>query len=256
MRRFSIALCAGVLLAVMCAAPALAQTQNNIAIVYRLLDEQTMAITNVQDSVRAGTIGALLNHGDLLTTDKNTRAAVRFTDDGSILRMNPNTDLQIRAEGDRTAMRKTLQVDFGELWARIQKQPEGAGYRIETPTAVAAVKGTEFFVRVDETGTTIITTEGVIEFFNDVGTVEIPAGFTGSVGTSATVAPNMAGTKPDEIASFGGIAEGEGPGAGIGTGGEVVEIAIPFTDAAGNQKTMIIPVPRAAAARYLPPALD
>ncbi len=254
MRRYPIALLAGVLLAVVYTAPALAQPQNNVAIVYRLLDEQQMAITDIQSAVRAGTIGALLNHGDLLTTNAETRAAVRFTDDGSILRMNPNTDLQIRAEGERTAMRKTLQVDFGELWARIQKQPEGAGYRIETPTAVAAVKGTEFFVRVDETGTTIITTDGVIEFFNDVGTVEIPAGFTGSAGASATAAPNMASTKPDEIASFGGIAEGEGPG--VGTGVPTVEIAIPYTDAAGNQKTMIIRVPRATAARYLPPALD
>ena len=253
MRRYPILLLVGVLLAVVSTAPTLAQIQN-VAIVYKLLDEQQLAITTIQDSVRAGTIGALLNHGDLLTTDAETRAAVRFTDDGSILRMNPNTDLQIRVEGDRTAMRKTLQVDFGELWARIQKQPEGAGYRIETPTAVAAVKGTEFYLRVDVTGTTIITTEGVIEFFNDVGTVEIPTGFTGTAGASATALPNTAGTRPDEIASFGGIAEGEGQGTG--TGGDIVEIAIPFTDAAGNQKTMIIRVPRATAARFLPPALD
>jgi hypothetical protein len=251
MKRFTTLLLTGVLLSVAGASVAGAQAPQNIAIVYKLLDEQQLAIQDLTNVVRPGQIGALLNHGDLLTTSAETRAAVRFTDDGSILRMNPNTDLQIRAEGDRTAMRKTLQIDFGELWARVTKQ-EGGEYRIETPTAVAAVKGTEFYVRVNDQGTMIITTDGVIEFFNDVGTVDIPAGVTGTT-TATGAAPNTAATQPNEIASFGGIAEGE---ATTGTGGDIVEIAIPFVDAAGNQKTLIIRVPRSKVARYLPPALD
>jgi len=197
-------------------------------------------------------MGETLNHGDHPNTNGNTRAAIRFTDDGSIIRMNESCTLQIRAEGERTAMRKTLAIEVGELWARINRR-ENAEYRIETPTAVAAVKGTEFYIRVaDDGATTIITVDGVLDFFNDIGTVEIPAGYTGTI-TDASAAPEKTETAPEEVTSFRALGDED---EATSQEEEMVEIEIPFMDEDGNVKTMVITVPKSQLQTLIPPVLN
>lgn len=241
----------GILLAGILTTATYAQNQN-IAIVYRLLLDQRLAVTPESGQTRNGAMGDILNHGDNLYTSDNTRAAIRFTDDGSIMRMNGSCELQIRAEGERTAMRKTLAIEIGELWARINRR-ENAEYRIETPTAVAAVKGTEFYVRVAPDGaTTIITIDGVLDFFNDIGTVEIPAGFTGTI-TEASAAPEVNKTDPEEVTSFRALGSEE---ESTEAGEEMIEIEIPFMDEDGNVKTMVITVPKSQVAQLIPPGLN
>ena len=249
MRRILISTMLGLLLAGSLPAEVVAQ-QQNVALVFRLLLDKQMVVTQASGESEQGTMGDLLHHGDRLVTSRNTRAAIKFTDDGSLMRMNPSTELMIRAEGERNALRKTLQIEFGELWVSVRKR-ENAEFRIETPTAVAAVKGTEFYVRVEEDGrTTIITIDGVLDFFNDVGAVEIPAGYTGTA-VQPSEAPTVEATTPEEVASFTDLAAEEE--AGVAEAEDMVEIAIQFVDENGNQKTMIIRLPRAQAQQYLPP---
>ena len=241
----------GILLTGILSTAAYAQNQN-IAIVYRLMLDQRLMLTPDAGERHLSSMGDILNHGDALLTSDNTRAAIRFTDDGSIMRINGGCELQIRAEGERTAMRKTLTVEIGELWARINRR-ENAEYRIETPTAVAAVKGTEFYVRVAPDGaTTIITIDGVLDFFNDIGTVEIPAGFTGTI-TDASVAPEVNQTDPEEVTSFRALGTEEDV---TGDEEEMIEIEIPFMDEDGNVKTMVITVPKSQVAQLIPPDLN
>ena len=252
MKRLMISAIAGVLLVCGLPGSAPAQEPQNLAIIYKLLQDREALITRTDQTIEPGDQGSLLHSGNIISTSTTSRAAIRFTDDGSIIRMSGGVDLQIRAEGERSALRKTLQINFGELWARVNKR-ENAEYRIETPTAVAAVKGTEFYIRVDQDGsTTIITIDGVLDFFSNVGTVEIPAGSTGTI-TAANAAPAVAATTNDEMASFSDLA---GDDAGQPEGDDLVEIVIMLQDANGNQKTITIQVPRSEAARYLPPALD
>ena len=42
------------------------------------------------------------------------------------------------------------ELEFGELWARVTEQR--GTFQVQTPSGVAAVKGTEFIVRVDAQG--------------------------------------------------------------------------------------------------------
>lgn len=131
-------------------------------------------------------LGDLLNDGDNAYTLEGTRAAIQFADDASLVRMNENTELRIRAEGeDRGSLRRIIELEGGELWARITGGT-GRETQIRTPSGVAAVRGTDFIVRYDrETGElTVITLEGLLEFFNDAGSVEIPAGRKVGVGAS------------------------------------------------------------------------
>ena len=72
-----------------------------------------------------------------------------------------------------------ISVDLGAIWARIT--PGGAGFRMETPSGVAAVKGTEFYGVVGSNGlTTIIGIRGLVELLNDFGSVMVGAGQTGT----------------------------------------------------------------------------
>ena len=89
--------------------PALAQ-ENNLALVHRLMLEQRMAVIEADAAELVAQLGQRLANGDRVVTSPNTRAAIRFTDDGSLVRLNPSSELLVRSEGDRGALTKTLEL--------------------------------------------------------------------------------------------------------------------------------------------------
>jgi hypothetical protein len=232
---------------VLAAAPTTATAQEaDIALVHRLLLDRQLILRPAGGELRAAELGDRLGHADWLRTSDNTRAAIRFTDDGSLVRVNPNTTLEIRAEGDRSALTKTVELEFGELWARVTRRP-GTEFQVRTPAGVAAVKGTEFLVRVAGDGsTTLITLSGVLDFFTDVGTVEVPAGMAATAASAAA----MPQVEPTTETALDGVEElvagDEAPEEE-----ELVEVVFRFQDDLGRVRTLIMEVPRSAAARYL-----
>ena len=77
----------------------------------------------------------------MMLTDANTRAAIKFTDDGSTVRLNPSSQLTVIATGERADMVKTIELDVGELWARVTPGAGERRFQGQTPVGVAAVKG-------------------------------------------------------------------------------------------------------------------
>lgn len=217
---------------------ATAAQQTDVALVHRLLLDRQMAVIPPNAPPTEAELGQRLNHGDVVATSPNTRAAIRFTDDGSLVRLNPNSQLQVRAEGDRGALSKTLELEFGELWARVTRQQ--GEFQVRTPTGVAAVKGTEFVVRVLADGSaTVITLEGVLDFFNDAGTVEVPAGRRATV-AAANVLPEVEEVQREELEELGQLIEE----AAVE---DVIRIEIPLQNAQGQVRTVILEVPRSEA---------
>ncbi len=86
--------------------------------------------------------------GDTVETGKDAQAEVTF-DDSSTLDLDPETRFGISelardsASGQRTVRTSLLS---GELQARIAKLAQNSTFEIESPTSVAAVRGTEFIV--------------------------------------------------------------------------------------------------------------
>jgi len=86
--------------------------------------------------------------GDTVETGKDAQAEVTF-DDSSTLDLDPETRFGIgemakdSASGQRTVKTNLLS---GELQARIAKLAQNSTFEIESPTSVAAVRGTEFIV--------------------------------------------------------------------------------------------------------------
>jgi len=98
----------------------------------------------------------------------------------------------LQLTGDR---RREIRLDAGKIWMNIKKS--GAGMRIITPGAVAAVTGTELMVEFDQAKQTTEVTvfEGAVNVTGDVGDlVKVTAGTTSRVPFNA---PALAPTPVD-----------------------------------------------------------
>jgi hypothetical protein len=97
--------------------------------------------------------------GDTVETGKDAQAEVTF-DDSSAINLDPESRFGITelvkdsASGQRTV--KTA-LFSGELKAQIAKLAQNSTFEIESPTAVAAVRGTEFIVAYREGQPTQVT---------------------------------------------------------------------------------------------------
>jgi hypothetical protein len=225
-------------------APGRAQ-QTDLALVFKLLDAQNATVSAASGEARRAALGDRLNDGDDVLTDGSTRAAIRFSDDGSLVRMNPSSILSISSEGDPATMLKTIDLTVGEIWGRVTGGGDAVRLQVVTPSGVAAIKGTDFIVRVDETGaTTVITLEGVVEFFNDAGTVEVT---TGNLVVVPTLdgAPQPREVEPEDIASAAALIED------AATDDETVEVEVSIQDAEGRVRTLILELPRSEARAIL-----
>lgn len=210
--------------------------QADVALVYRLLQDGQMAVIPAGGPERRAQLGERLRHLDLVATSANTRAALRFTDDGSILRINPGSQVRLTTGDERGAVVRTLELEFGEVWARVNRRP-GAEFRVQTPAGVAAVKGTEFLVRVDSAGAALVVTlEGVVEFFNPAGRTEVTAGQRASA-ASPSDAPAAGPASPEELRRAG---EAGGEDAATVDG---AWIEVQLQDAVGRVRTLMLQVP-------------
>jgi len=81
-------------------------------------------------------------------TDAKSRIELQF-DDNSILRINSLTSIKIEIPG---ASSKLIKADNGQLYLHLKKLNSNSKFEVQTPTAIAGVRGTTFFVDVDEAG--------------------------------------------------------------------------------------------------------
>jgi len=89
--------------------------------------------------------------------------------DRTQIRMSANAQLRLcEAQPTRTL----LELAAGRLWARTKKAP--ANLQLQTPAALAVVRGTDWDVEVDGTGRTTLTVlSGAVELRNDQGSVQL-----------------------------------------------------------------------------------
>ncbi|MCS6781070.1 MAG: FecR domain-containing protein [Geminicoccaceae bacterium] len=110
-------------------------------------------------SERSAAIGLRLEAGDRLVTGPDATALVRFAD-GSQLEVHPDCEIvfdRLAAYGRSVMVDTRLRLERGRLRARVQRGTGGFG--IETPAAVAAVRGTAFRIAADPAATRIVGLE-------------------------------------------------------------------------------------------------
>lgn len=128
-------------------------------------------ITAVRGSVQAKTSGGawrpagtntMVAAGGSVRTVRQSRAELRFLN-GSTLRLGPNA--VFRLPGGRQSQ---LQLVIGKLWMKVTPQP--SPLRVRTPSAVAAVLGTELLVSAKADQSTHVTVlEGKVEVAGNLG---------------------------------------------------------------------------------------
>lgn len=100
------------------------------------------------------TMAAQLFDSDTLMTEENGYAAVQFMDN-SLVKVKPKSLLIIRGEViDKNSTAGRIAVEVGEIFLNVTKRQ--SQFEVQTPTAVASVKGTSYSTEVATDGTTIV----------------------------------------------------------------------------------------------------
>jgi hypothetical protein len=123
------------------------------------------------------TVGAPVFSGDRLRTGASDQAKVVFQDD-SVLDLAPDTEVLLAKQAfDRAGHRleSHLRMSKGKLraWVGEGYREPRSRYEIETPTAITAVRGTEFIVAYDSAAdvTTVVCLAGEVEVAGTLGVI-------------------------------------------------------------------------------------
>lgn len=113
-----------------------------------------------------------LYEGDMVKTDSATEGLLEFAD-GIQVAVNENTAFTILSRWEQAkGVTRVLRLKQGELWVKTSKGPNQ--FEVETPVATAAIRETEFDIKVQPDGETILTVvQGIVEFGTAFGTCPI-----------------------------------------------------------------------------------
>src|SRR3989344_4201982 len=104
-------------------------------------------------------IGQVLSQGDLIETLAGSEATITFYN-SSIVRLSESTTLELSTLTEDRMVK--IKQSAGETWTRVLKVTGIGEYKIETPNAVATVRGTGFKVAVQENDTEVSVGEGTV----------------------------------------------------------------------------------------------
>ena len=107
--------------------------------------------------------GSPIFQDDLITTEADSLAVIRLSD-GTALKIRENTIIRIAVLSDSAA----IDLHEGSFFSKVTKQLVGR-YTVKTPTVVAGVRGTEFFIAYGRT----IDDQADVWLCVDTGEVEV-----------------------------------------------------------------------------------
>ena len=167
-----------------------------------------------------------LNDGDKIQTGDDGFGALVYLDDKSMIKIKENTNFDLIGTKSQGQISKRLKINNGTVKASIQKGIE-SGFVIETPTSVATVKGTEFWMVTTSEGDQVFGLEGTVELKNIISGKIIMVEIN-QTGTSLQTGDiNVATTDPANVPT-----EDEKQ--------EINNFEIQFEGPNGDQKTMKI----------------
>lgn len=114
---------------------------------------------------------APLFRGDVVRTGPNGACVIVIN--GTQIRMQSNSIVRVPEVGNHRGIWGRLRVLLGKIsvWLLGDRRVE-----IVTPAAKAAASGTAFQIEVDEDGRTVVTVaEGIVQVYNDLGSVQVSA---------------------------------------------------------------------------------
>ncbi len=128
---------------------------------------------------------------DIVNTGHLARARVTL-DDGSVLNVGSDSNLHVVSH-DAGTQQTELELNYGRVRSQaVHLTKPGAKFQIRTPTGVAGVVGTDFFLAFEDFITRLIVFEGSVQFCSLAGQcVVVAAGLM-----SMIRGPNQAPSQP------------------------------------------------------------
>jgi len=143
-------------------------------------------ISGSDGTKRPLTSDSLIRVGDEIRSQAGT-ATIELAD-GSVVRISPHSRLafnRLTQYGKSGMVDTRLRLNQGEIETQVKPVIEGGSrFEIETPSAVAAVRGTMFTLRTAPGMPDLRVTEGEVSFGPPGQTRRIPAGYSASVSTA------------------------------------------------------------------------
>ena len=138
-----------------------------------------------------------LRQNDIVVT-REGRASVRFIADGTVIRIGPDSRVQI----DESAKERDITVFFGQLWAHVVRFKERTT-RFRSSSTIAAIRGTEISmgVAVDGDQTQLSVLEGHVEAETDSGKLALAGGQV-AVGQKGKAPSLSTKVKPQDAVSW------------------------------------------------------
>jgi len=172
--------------------------------------------------------GTILSDGDKIRTGSSGFTAIIFIDDKSTLKLKENSEAVITGQRSARSIAKKINMDVGTVRATVNKQ--NSNFVIQTPTSVASVKGTDFWMITDPVdGDVVIGLEGVVTLTNNETGAEVDV----TEGTSGS-------STPDGDVDVEETEESSIPEDPTDQDEQQSEIKIYFEGPNGEQKVMII----------------
>ena len=119
--------------------------------------------------------------GDVVNTGHMARARVKL-DDGSVLNVGSDSSLTV-VKHDASQQQTQIDVTYGELRTKVVHLTKpGAKFQVRTPTGVAGVVGTDFYIAYNNSITRLVVFQGTVKFCNLAGQcVMVSAGQMSSI---------------------------------------------------------------------------
>jgi len=118
-----------------------------------------------------------LAQGNFVRTGDSSRMGVLLADQTQV-RLAANSMIQIKQVGDGRDRGTVINQSAGRTWSQSKSVPKTL--TIETPSALAAIRGTDWELVVDEEGTATLTVlSGEVQLSNEQGSVSVAAGEQG-----------------------------------------------------------------------------
>ena len=172
--------------------------------------------------------GTILSDGDKIRTGSSGFTAIIFIDDKSTLKLKENSEAVITGQRSARSIAKKINMDIGTVRATVNKQ--NSNFVIQTPTSVASVKGTDFWMITDPVdGDLVIGLEGLVTLTNNETGAEVDV----TEGTSGS-------STPDGVVDVEETEQSSIPEDPTDQDEQQAEIKIYFEGPNGEQKVMII----------------
>ena len=132
-------------------------TKNNGSVKYK--KENTKRFTNKINS------GFELYNNDLLVTGNDGFIMFAYLDDGSLIKVHKDSEVIVDGNLNNKIINKQVLINDGFIKFNIKKQKQNE-FKIVTPTSVASVKGTIFYIDTSSDGDVFYGFDGEVEVQN------------------------------------------------------------------------------------------